>query len=327
MIAPIIEIIDAGLQTTVQAGPRIGLRHVGVPASGAADPLSLALANRLVENAPDAPALEVTLTGLTLRALAPVRLGVTGAPCTVSFPDSGDSLPPAEGQHRTLFVGAGETVTLGPAIAGCRSYVAIGGGISATPVFGSASTYLPARLGGIEGRALRGGDGLHRARDCTISVPHRTPERLCPPFGRGWTLRAVKGPEADWLSASDLASLFGEGWRASRAADRVGIRLDGTALCHAQLPGKRDQMDSVPTLPGTVQVPGGGAPIVLGVDGGTTGGYPRVAQIIRADRHLIGQLRPGDPVRLLLWEAEDADAVLAEKTALLRAWVGDAFRL
>ena len=86
-------------------------------------------------------------------------------------------------------------------------------------------------------------------------------------------------------------------------------------------------MDSAAVFPGTVQLPPGGAPIVLGVDAGTTGGYPRVAQVIRADRHLIGQLRPGAPVRLLRWRAKDADAVLVRKTGLLGTWVDETFRL
>ena len=304
------------MQSTVQAGPRAGLRHLGVPTCGAADPLSLALANRAVGNAWDAGGIELTLTGAALRAEGPVLVAVTGAPCEASV----DGAP--AGQHEPFTVPAGAELRLGPARRGCRSYLAVRGGLAVPSVLGSASTYLPAGLGGHEGRALRGGDALEVAGGAAPLAPAPTPARLRPPFGEGWTLRAVSGPEADVLDDEGLAALFGAGWRASRASDRVGVRLEGPSLSVREA----GRMDSVPALVGTVQLPAGGQPIVLGADGGTTGGYPRAAQVIRADRHLIGQLRPGVPVRLLRWERADADAVLAGKDALVAAWV-PGFRL
>jgi allophanate hydrolase subunit 2 len=145
-----------------------------------------------------------------------------------------------------------------------------------------------------------------------------TPSDLRPPFAAGWTLRACPGPE---LSGGG-ERLFGEGFAAGRDSDRTGVRLDGPLVS-----GGASGMPSVPVFPGTVQLPPDGRPIILLPDAGTTGGYPRVAQVIRADRHLLGQLRPGQPVRLLSWTEEAARQVLAEKTTLLRRWLGEGFSL
>lgn len=330
-MSPVLEVLSPGLQTTIQAGPRRGLRHLGVPTCGAADLVSLALANRLVENPPDAPALEVPLTGARFYALNQVRIALAGAPCTLTTyhrdhadrPDHTEAYPPEEAGHGLFCVNEGSFIEIGPALAGYRTYLAVDGGLAGEEAFGSVSTYLPAGFGGLAGRALREGDVLSRIGEGHCPASNRTPAALRAPFTRSWTLRATIGPEADALGADGIAALFGEGWCASRAADRTGVRLNGPAL-----PASGDAaMDSVATLPGTIQLPPGGAPIILGVDGGTTGGYPRAAQIIRADRHLIGQLRPGDPVRLLRWEVADAAKVLRAKEAMLQAWVGEAFRL
>ena len=313
----VLKVLSPGLQTTIQAGPRRGHRHLGVPACGAADIVSLALANALVGNAWDAPGLEIALAGARFEALASACVAVTGAPCEVALGGT-----PAS-HHDALWLRAGEVLEVGPARLGCRTYLAVAGGFVGEEAFGSTSTYLPAGFGGLSGRALREGDRLHGAPGRDASPGTETPPALRAPFTRSWTLRATVGPEADVFGRDTIAPLFGEGWHASRAADRTGIRLDGPALPRSGDAG----MDSVAVLPGTVQLPPGGAPILLGVDGGTTGGYPRAAQVIRADRHLLGQVRPGDAVRLLRWKAADAVRVLAQKEAMLRAHVGSAFRL
>ena len=311
-----LRVLAGGAQATVQAGPRRGLRHLGVPTCGAADPVSLALANRLVGNAAHAPGIEATYGGVRLAALRGLSVGIVGASCGVSVQGADGTERPGV-LHRTLRLRAGETLALSPARHGSRTYIAVAGGLDADAAFGSASTYLPAGFGGHEGRALRAGDVL-RAHPGPEPETVETPRRLRAHFGGAWTLRATTGPEY----AEGHGALFAEGWRAG-ACDRMGLRLDG-----APLPASGSAvMDSVAVLPGTVQAPPGGAPIILGVDGGTTGGYPRAAQVIRADRHLIGQARPGDGLRLLRWRAEDADAVLADKLALLRGWVGAGFTL
>lgn len=310
-----MKVLDPGLQTTIQAGPRDGHRHLGVATGGPADPLALALANRLVGNAPDAPGLEVTLTGLRLRMEAACGLAVAGAPRSVTL--DGRAAP----AHEALNPRPGDELRLGPAPLGCRSYVAFAGGLVAATAFGSASTDRRAGIGGHDGRALLAGDRLTLA-DPRLAPDARTPEELRPAFAPHWTLRAAPGPEISLLNEADTARLFGEGFTAGRDSDRTGVRLSGPHLTAAEA-----NMDSAPVFVGTVQLPPGGRPIILLPDAGTTGGYPRVAQVIRADRHLLGQLRPGHPVRLLRRTPEQAAGVLRAKTALLQGWLGDAFRL
>ena len=314
-MTPALRVVRAGLQTTVQAGARRGSRHLGVPACGAFDPVSLALANRLVGNPPAAPGLETTMTGAAFAALRPVRVAVVGAPCRLTVNGT------EAAAHETFTLSQGDVLDIGRAGSGCRTYLAVAGGIGADEAFGSVSTYLPGGFGGVGGRALREGDELSAPGGTDDEAAASTPARFRLPFTGAWTLRAVPGPEADALPPGALDALFGEGWRASRDASRMGVRLRGPSLA---APGDA-RMDSVAVLPGTVQLPPGGAPIILGVDGGTTGGYPRVAQVIRADRHLIGQVAPSESVRLLRWGAEDAGAVLGAKLALLRGYVGTDF--
>lgn len=300
-----------GLQTLVQGAPRRGLRHLGVPASGAADALSLALANRLVGNPLDQAALEVTLSGMSLVCTASCRIAVTGATRTISVDGRLQPL------HRRLDAGPETRIELGPAESGARSYLSIAGGLRVSSVLGSPSTYLPARLGGYHGRALEPGDVLDFA-----GGPHGDGAEATPPEFR-WapsahcTLRAAPGAEFELLDASSQAALFSVRFQVGGRNDRMGVALEGVRL------GSRStgNLDSRPVFPGTVQCPESGQPFVLGVDAQTTGGYPRVAEIIRADRAQIGQLRTGATLHLLRRDVDTATDELAALHAFWSAWL------
>ena len=285
-----------GLQTLVQAGPRDGYRNRGVPGAGAADVLSLALANRLVGNALDAAALEVTLSGVGLRANAPCRVAVTGASCAVRVDGS------AAGMHRCLDLAAGQHLEVGTAESGARSYLAIAGAFRADSVLGSASTYLPAGLGGHRGRSLAAGDVLELAGDPQADGIGETPGRFRLSYTDSWTLRALPGAEMHLLYEEQAQRLFHEPFSVSSRNDRMGVQLDTQAF-------RLDStgvLDSRPVFPGTVQCPESGIPFLLGVDAQTTGGYPRIAEVTRLDRHLTGQLRTGNRVRFLKRSADEA---------------------
>lgn len=304
-----IEVLKPGLQTTIQAGPRIGWRHLGVPASGAADTLSLALANKLVGNSWDAPALEATLLGPTLRFNKPTAFAVTGAIADVTL--NGDEVA----LHETTFAGAGDQLELGAAEIGARNYVAIAGGFFADDVLGSTSTYLAAGFGGLQGRALEQGDIL--ATNPAECPALSTPEECRVPMSPSWALRACPAFEANQLQDRD--GLFERNWIIGRRADRIGIQLEGGELGIAS----DGRMPSAAVFPGTVQCPESGIPYLLSVDAGTVGGYPRVAQVARADRHLLGQLRPGDRIRFLHREASEAIDELRAKLDYWRPWLED----
>jgi len=306
-----VRVLKPGLQTTVQAGPRRGQRHLGVPASGAADPLSLALANRLVGNTLLAPALETTLTGVTLRFESRCFVAVTGARAEVWL--NGERVK----RHRTLAIAAGGELEVGPAKQGARNYLAFAGGLAVDDVLGSASTYLPAGFGGFRGRALRAGDVLP-VRPFDVEPPLlRTPKEFRPRAGTSWALRACYGAEVDMLDKESRFDLFDTNFSVGSRADRMGLQLESARFDVSS--GGR--LASAPVFPGTIQCPEDGKPFLLSVDAQTIGGYPRVAQVARADRHLVGQLRPGDHVRLLWRDADSARDELLAKHDYWRQWL------
>lgn len=310
-----LSVLKAGLQTTLQSRPRVGLRHLGVAASGAADPLSLALANRLLGNAWDAPALEATLLGPTLRFDVACAFALTGALAAASLNGRPVDF------HETLYAETGDELSIGAAEQGARVYMAVGGGFIADQVLGSKSTYLLARLGGHHGRALEDGDELPVTPVSATLL--QTPEEFRPPLGSSWALRACESFEISQLDAESRDKLFSTNWTVARRADRMGLQMEGPRLdisSHGRMP-------SAPVFPGTVQCPESGTPYVLSVDAGTVGGYPRVAQVARVDRHLLGQLRPGDHVRLLLREPQTAIDELRQKIDYWRAWLPDVDQL
>lgn len=306
-----IRVIKPGMQTTIQAGPRIGLRHLGVPASGAADPLSLALANKLVGNELLAPALEVTFVGPRLRFECHTRFALTGANAVAKL--NGEPVA----FHETINVSAGDELMLYPADVGARVYIAIAGGLIADDVLGSTSTYLPAGLGGFQGRALQDNDVLQLGEITDELVELKTPENFRPPITTRWALRACRSVETSLLQDGQRGVLFDTHWKVGRRADRMGLALEGAKLridSDGHLP-------SSPVFPGVMQCPEDGIPFLLAVDAQTTGGYPRVAQVARADRHLLGQLRPNDSLLFLPRQPDEAVIELRAKHDFWRQWL------
>jgi len=310
-----ITVLKAGLQTTIQSHPRTGLRHLGVPASGAADPLSLALANRLVGNTWDTPALEATLLGPTLRFESPCAFAITGAHTTATL--TGDAIA----LHETIFAGPGDELVTGATENGARSYISVAGGFSAEDMLGSRSTYLLAQFGGFQGRALEETDVL-TVTPRSVKKLH-TPEEFRPPMSSSWGLRACESFETQQLSDDSRDRLFDTNWTVGRRADRMGLQLEGPILEVSS--GGR--MLSAPVFPGTVQCPESGSPFMLSVDAGTVGGYPRIAYIVRADRHILGQLRPGDHARLLWRDEQSAVDELRTKIRYWGRWLTDIERV
>ena len=302
-----ITVVKPGLQSTIQSRPRTGLRHQGVPSGGAADPLSLALANKLVGNAWDAPAIEAALLGPTLRFSGDCALAVTGAVAAVMLNGA-----PID-QHRTVFTRAGDELAIGACETGARVYVAVAGGFAIPRVLGSASTNLQAAFGGFEGRMLAAGDVL-KAGGGDVGEQATPPEfRL--PMTSSWALRACDAAETPLLE--DGGTMFDTNWVVDRRADRMGLRLEGPQLSVCS----DGRMPSAAVFPGTIQCPEDGAPYILCVDAGTVGGYPRVAQVARLDRHVLGQLLPGDHLRLLRRDPDDAIEELHAKIDYWRAWL------
>lgn len=277
----LVEVLESGALTTVQDLGRPGHAHLGVPRSGALDQPALGLANRLVGNDEDAACLETTLTGLTLRLPTAAVVAVTGALCAVYV--DGRAAP----WGSAFRVPDGATLRVGRADAGVRSVVAFSGGIAVPPVLGSRSTDL---LSGLGPAPLREGDVL------PLGTPQRPPAPLDTPvmFRAAEVLRVLPGPRDDWFTPASVAALDGASCTVSPASNRIGLRLQGPALVRS----RPDELLSEPMLLGAVQVPPDGQPVILLNDHATTGGYPVVGVVRRADLAACAQLRPGDPITL-----------------------------
>jgi biotin-dependent carboxylase-like uncharacterized protein len=269
-----IEIVAPGPLATVQDLGRAGWAGLGVPRSGAFDRAAARLANRLVGNEAHAAVIEVTLGGLRVRALDATTVALAGTPCPGADFGVAFTLP------------AGATLQLGPPVSGLRSYLAVRGGVGADQVLGSRSTDL---LSGLGPPRLRAGDRLPAGPS-----PTRPPSGAAAPVGYSHRpLRFTAGPRVDWFAAEALDLLTGTAWTVRPESDRVGVRFDGPSLRRV----RDGELPSEPTLPGALQVPSDGRPILFGPDAPVTGGYPVIAVVAEADLDVAAQLRPGDTVR------------------------------
>lgn len=300
-----MEVRRPGLQTTVQdAGRRV--RALGVPGGGAADPLALRLANALVGNPPGAAALEVTLAGPALRFEADALVALCGAPFESTL--AGSPFPP----WRAVPVRAGQTLEIGGTARGARAVLAVRGGLEGQEAFGSRSTDLRTGFGGLEGRALRAGDRIGWFPLPPVKPPRAFPSPdLQTPTGPLHVLRVLPAAE---VTPGLLAALTGRPFTVSGQADRMGARLgEGVPAPHDP------NRVSLPNVPGAVQLPPDGRPILLLPDAGTHGGYPTPLVVASVDLPRLGQLRPGDRVWLRVVSPEEARAALWHRERAVRA--------
>jgi len=295
-------VIEGGFLTTVQDAGRFGWARFGVPPSGPMDPFALRAANTLVGNLPHAAGLEITLVGPALRATHECLIAVCGAEFDLWV---GDLPVPA---WHAVYVRAGQEVRFGQRRSGARAYLAVSGGIALPSFLGSRATYLPGNFGGLEGRALQAGDQLPlgpMGNDLATRAGKAWPRSSRPAYSPRPTLRVVPGPQGDYFTPEGLAAFESE-YEVTPASDRMGYRLSGPRVAH------RDAVEIVSdgVVTGSVQVPGDGQPIVMMADHQTTGGYPKIATVIRADLPLLAQCLPGDRVRFRPVSIAEAQAAL-----------------
>ena len=304
-----LTVLRPGLLASVQDLGRHGHRQQGICPGGALDALGLTLANRLVGNCDNAAGLELTLGGCEIRFEAPTRIALAGADFGARL--DGAPLWPCW----SIPVQPGQVLRLGPANewsakAGLRSWLAVAGGIDVPPVIGSRSTDLKAGFGGHLGRALKTGDRL------PLGMPSLDAARLARrAFGLrapGWeqdedgavVLRVMRGPEFEQFTLAAREQLWGAAWRITPQSNRMGNRLEGPELKRKR---NADMLSSA-VIPGTIQVPPSGQPIILMGDAQTTGGYPRIGVVIRADLWKLAQAPLNGRLRL---QQVDSAAALA----------------
>ena len=302
-----VRVLKAGLATTVQDGGRFGCAHLGISPCGAADLLSLRIANLLVGNGEYAAALEMTLLGPALEFERSATVALAGAACDCKV---GQYRVP---QNAAVEVPAGAVLQCGSTTDGARAYVAIRGGIEVPMVMGSAATDLRGEFGGVEGRRLREGDVLNLGARAN-GRPRRLRSGALGELRKAGPIRVTRGAQGDWFDDDEYAKFLASLYVVSEKADRAGLRLQGEAIA----PRERRQLltDGIPL--GAVQVPQDEQPIVLFVDQQTTGGYPKIANVIAADMHRLGQLRPRDAVGFAEVTMPEAVRALREQEQWLK---------
>ena len=307
-----VTVVEAGLLTTVQDLGRFGVLRYGIPPSGPMDRDAFILANRLVGNPDGAAGLECTLRGVALEVHGEMVAAVTGADLPVTV--NGEEVP----TWKALRMKPGELLKLGAARAGCRTYVAISGGIDVPPVMGSRATYLRGRLGGLGGRPLEKGDQLpigappHPAGE--LEGRRVRPDWL-PIYSPAIECRVVLGPQADRFPTDGIRTFLGSTYRVTPEADRMGYRLKGNPIPH--LHGHDILSDGIPL--GGVQVSGDGQPIILLVDRQSTGGYTKIATVLSVDIPRIAQAKPDHLIRFSEVSVTEAHALLTAHRAWLNA--------
>lgn len=288
---------EPGLFTLPVDEGRPGLRHLGLSPGGPADRAAFLLGNALVGNAGSAVALEITLTGPVLEALDPTVCVVFGAPFACSV--GGVPLPVG----RTFTLRPGDVLRVGGTPHGARGYLCVAGG------FG-----FPRGPGGLLTREpLQGAERL--AAPASWAEPRGLPFVAweVPRHENAVVLRVLDGPQADWFPPGSFYSTV---YEVTPASNRMGLRLRGTPV-----PRRAGELVSEAVAPGAVQVTHDGQPLILGVDGQTIGGYPKIAHVIRADLDLLGQLRPGERVRFVRVSLAEAERAARERAAALEAWL------
>jgi len=283
----VFEILEPGPGATLQDGGRVGWRRFGVPPGGAMDAHAAQWANRLLDNKPDAPAVEILLQGAKLKALRDTWIAVTGA-------DAGANVP----AWRVARIREGDRVEFPKNHSGVWIYLAVEGGFDGERLLGSASVYARGQLGS---RFVRG-DVLRRATSARFELPRGVAGRVVDwqerrNYESPSPLRVWRGPQWDLFGDADREQFFEQEWTVSPQSDRVGYRLTGKPLIPSGA-----QMISEPVLVGSIQIPTDGRPMVIMRDGPTVGGYPKLCLLDDADVSWLAQCRPGVKVRFQLIE-------------------------
>ena len=281
-----ISILQPGLHTLIQDAGRPHYRSYGMPLSGVLDTDAYRLANWLVGNTKQEAVLEITLKGPVLKFHSAAIIGITGADLQPLL--NGKPVP----TNQTLSVPKDAVLQFGKCITGCRAYLAFSGGLCLPKMMGSTATYTEAKVGGLSGVPLQKGDCIPLGNPKAFQL-RKVPSRLHCKATKTLAVRVLPGPENTLFDKESLVSFETSEYRIATASNRMGYRMEGSVLQTFQ----PVNLLSSGIVPGTIQVPPNGQPIVLLADAQTTGGYPRIANVISADLSFLAQQKPGDFLR------------------------------
>ncbi len=307
------EVLEPGILTTIQDSGRFGFSRFGVPHSGALDPFSFRVANLLVNNQGNEACLETTLMGLRLKTLNESVIAITGGDFSSSL--NGEPLE----MWRAHLLIEGDVVSFKKVRSGCRAYLSVSGGFIVPEVMGSRSTYLSGKFGGLEGRPLRKGDILYRPDSPSPlnRIGLRFLEDCVPFFEKEANLRVIPGPQDHHFTEEGFRIFCSSTYQVTPRCDRMGVRLDGPKI--ERRTDVEESIISEGFVPGAIQVPGDGKPIVI-LNELVTGGYTKIATVISTDLTKVAQLKPGDRVRFNPISIEEAHQLLKEQEEQLQSF-------
>lgn len=291
---------QAGPMLTVQDLGRVGLLHVGVSGSGPMDRWAMIIANRLVGNDQNSAVLEFAHVGGVFEISSPVRFSVTGGAVDISV----DGEPRHAWESHLLR--PGQILRIGVLKGAVWGYLAISGGIATPPVLGARSTHLRTGIGGLDGARLKAGDALPlgehvAAAQLALRQPWRRPSG---------PIRVIAGPQDDHFDRDAWAVFLGGTFIVSASRDRMAQMLDGPQITAA----RGHDIVSDGTVPGSIQVPASGRPIVLMAERQTTGGYPKIATVASVDLPRLAQATTGSAIRFSTISQEEAEDLLIAET-------------
>ncbi|MFC7062025.1 biotin-dependent carboxyltransferase family protein [Halobacillus seohaensis] len=289
-----MKIVKDGLLTTIQDLGRTGYQKYGVIASGSMDTYAHRIANLLVGNDEHEATIETTLLGPVIKFQKNTLISICG----------GDLSPTIDGQQvgmwKSIFVKSGALLKFGRPQSGCRSYIAIAGGMDIAKVMESHSTYIRAKIGGYEGRALQTDDeiSLRSSPDYQfetgssnfVETDWAIAAHMIPNYSSRPVISLINGPQYEWFDEKSKHSLYSEAFKVSSQSDRMGYRMNGPTL---SLQNSKELISEAVAF-GSIQVPPDGNPIILLADRQTTGGYPKIGQVASIDLPILCQMKPGE---------------------------------
>ncbi|WP_195335606.1 biotin-dependent carboxyltransferase family protein [Paraclostridium bifermentans] len=292
-------VLNKGLLSLIQGGPRIGFQQYGVPVSGAMDDYSLRVANVLVGNDEYEACIESLIIGPTIEFDEKSIIAITG----------GDLGPMLNGiridMYRSYIVSSGDVLSFSGMKNGCRTYIAFGGGIDVPIVMGSKSTYIKGKLGGYKGRELRDEDYIKLLK-FDGNINSILPKKYVKEHDKEIILRAVRGPQDNMFDSKNIKAFYNSVYNITNECDRMGYRLSGDKINH--LDGADIVSDGIAF--GAIQIPGHGNPIIMMSDRQTVGGYTKIANVISVDLCKLAQCKPGDKVKFKEVDIYEAHRIL-----------------
>lgn len=308
----VFKVLKPGMLTTVQDLGRFGSRHMGVPVSGAVDSLSFRIANTLVGNPVNAACLELSMSGPEFLVLEDSIIAITGADMGAEV--SGNTVRMWE----SFFCSAGEILKFGGQRIGCRSYIAVSGGIEVPTVLGSRSTLLSAGIGGYLGRSVLKGDIIYSG-ETTLEITQlgkQFPPELRPVFNSHVILGVLRGINADEFVPAEYQKLFSQSFVVTKQSNRMGCCLEGKNPIRTNNPAFNE---SYPVSPGSIQILPSGMPVILLNDAQSTGGYSQIACVASADLWKLGQVLPGDTISFQEIDFVRAEDLLKNQRLLVKS--------